>query len=98
LLHLCNTDGWRRAKSIRGSVFCAPGWNVAGHGKRRKSVKFVVGMQHTPTTFRGIPQTPKKSADACDFCFTPVAPRSRLQLVNDQTAGGIRQSAGFLGK
>ena len=41
----------------RGFRLLAGIWTVA-------SGKIVVGMQHTPTTFRGMPQTPKKSADA----------------------------------
>src|SRR6266403_3847246 len=40
--------------------------------------KLVVRMQHTPTTFHGIAKSPKKSADACLFCFTPVIARSKL--------------------
>src|SRR5437588_6524418 len=38
-------------------------------------------MQHTPTTFRETGNPPKKSADACLFCFSGMAPSSRLSLV-----------------
>jgi hypothetical protein len=47
-------------------------------GAQAKQGKIVVGMQHTLTTFRGIAGTPKKSADACVFCFTGRAPRFKL--------------------
>jgi hypothetical protein len=36
----------------------------------QKSVKVVVGMQHTPTTFAEMARTPKKAAYARHFCFT----------------------------
>jgi hypothetical protein len=45
-----------------------------------RPVRNVVGMQHMPTTFHGIANTPKKSADARLFCFTAVIARSRLTL------------------
>ncbi|MDT4739271.1 hypothetical protein [Bradyrhizobium sp. WYCCWR 12699] len=38
----------------------------------------VIEKTHSPTTFRGIAKTPKKSADARDFCFTAHIPQSKL--------------------
>jgi hypothetical protein len=38
-----------------------------------------VGMQHPLTTFGESAITPKKSADACLFCFTSRVARSRLR-------------------
>jgi hypothetical protein len=35
----------------------------------RGGFKIVVGMQHPATTFCEMVNTPKKSADACLFCF-----------------------------
>ena len=40
----------------------------------QRGLKTVVGMQHSPTTFCWNGQTPKKSADACLFCFTERCP------------------------
>jgi hypothetical protein len=38
----------------------------------------VIEKTHSPTTFRGIVKTPKKAANARDFCFTVHIPQSRL--------------------
>jgi hypothetical protein len=62
------------------------------------AVKIVVRMQHTPTTFQEIAIKPKKSADACLFCFTGTAPRSKLRpsLENGlQSIPGFPRAAGI---
>jgi hypothetical protein len=41
-------------------------------------VQFVVGIQHPTTTFFKSGVTPKKSADACLFCFPSCAAGSSL--------------------
>jgi hypothetical protein len=41
-------------------------------GGSTKTLKIVVRMQHTLTTFIKMVRTPKKAAHACLFCFTIV--------------------------
>ncbi|HLZ03257.1 MAG TPA: hypothetical protein VKR55_14050 [Bradyrhizobium sp.] len=65
--------------------------------------EFVVGMQHTLTTFRRIARTPKKAADARVFCFIIPEPRSRLLKVKKKepaarslAPGGVPESGWLL--
>jgi hypothetical protein len=45
-----------------------------------KTLKIVVRMQHTLTTFIEMVRTPKKAAHACLFCFTIVMPQTTVWL------------------
>src|SRR5450759_1465386 len=67
------------AGQLANPVFSAVECTSGGGPDAPKSVKIVVGMQHTPTTFPRTLITPKKAAYACLFCFTQPMARSRLR-------------------
>jgi hypothetical protein len=78
---------WRRqseppvdAELIRGIT---PTWEAPRQvaGLPGKAANYVVGRQHLPTTFGGIPKTPKKSAVGHFFCFTGWVSRNTLPQV-----------------
>ena len=75
----------RRRWMIRNSLRYAvgmPRWPTWYRGRREvqaKPPKLLFEGNTLPTTFRGIAKTPKKSADACVFCFTVALARPRLR-------------------